>query len=97
MVIQHHKRQKRNISGLKNQPRPIPEPSSTEPFVVELKAFEMNKSNGGKQHHQKDTMSPNNNPTTEHRGKIQKMTTDDGQQQVNRKVCNKLWKNKVSM
>jgi hypothetical protein len=45
-----------------------------------LKAFEMNKSNGGKQRHQKDTVIPNNNPTPEHRGKIQKMTTDDGQQ-----------------
>ena len=45
-----------------------------------LKAFEMNKSNGSKQHHQKDTVIPDNNPTLEHYGKIQKMTTDDGQQ-----------------
>ena len=45
-----------------------------------LKAFEMNKSNSGKQRHQKDTVIPDNNPTLEHHGKIQKMTTDDGQQ-----------------
>ena len=45
-----------------------------------LKAFEMNKSNGSKQRHQKDTVIPDNNPTPKHCGKIQKMTTDDGQQ-----------------
>lgn len=45
-----------------------------------LKAFEMNKSNGGKQRFQKDTVIPDTNPVEEHRGKIQKMTTDDGQQ-----------------
>ena len=41
MPIQHYKRQKRNISGLKNQPRPIYEPFSTEPFIVES-CFESN-------------------------------------------------------
>jgi hypothetical protein len=40
-----------------------------------LKAFEMNKSNGGKQCHQKNTVIPD---SPEHHGKIQKMTTDDG-------------------
>jgi hypothetical protein len=35
MPVRHSKRQKRNISGLKNQPKPIPEPSSTESPVVE--------------------------------------------------------------
>jgi len=35
MPIRHCKKQKRNISGLKNQPKPIPEPSSSEPFMVE--------------------------------------------------------------
>jgi hypothetical protein len=45
-----------------------------------LKAFEMNKGNGGKQRHQRDTVIPNNNPTPEHRGQIQRMTTNDGQQ-----------------
>ena len=31
-----------------------------------LKAFEMNKSNGGKQQKQHDTVIPNTNPTVEH-------------------------------
>jgi hypothetical protein len=35
MPMRHGKKQKRNISGLKNQPKPLPEPSSTEPLVVE--------------------------------------------------------------
>jgi hypothetical protein len=45
-----------------------------------LKAFEMNKSNGGKQCHQKDTVIPDNNATPKLHGKIQKMTTDNGRQ-----------------
>lgn len=40
----------------------------------------MNKVNGGKQRFQKDTIIPDTNPTPEHRGKVQKMTTDDGLQ-----------------
>ena len=35
MPIRHRKKQKKNISGLKNQPRHIPEPSSSEPLMVE--------------------------------------------------------------
>jgi hypothetical protein len=45
-----------------------------------LKASEMNKSNGGKQLFQKDTIIPKTNPYPEYRGKIQKMTTENGQQ-----------------
>ncbi|KAF8179909.1 hypothetical protein BJ912DRAFT_1062706 [Pholiota molesta] len=45
-----------------------------------LKAFEMNKSNGGRQRRQRDTVIPMNNPTAEHRGKEQKMTLPDGRQ-----------------
>ena len=45
-----------------------------------LKAFEMNKSNGGKQRFQKDTIIPESNPYPEYRGKFQKMTTVNGQQ-----------------
>jgi hypothetical protein len=45
-----------------------------------LKAFEMNKGNGGKQRRQRDTIIPMTNPTVELRGMVQKMTTDDGQQ-----------------
>ena len=45
-----------------------------------LKASEMNKSNGGKQRFQKDTVIPDTNPFPEHRGKIQKMTTETGLQ-----------------
>jgi len=44
-----------------------------------LKAFEMNKSNGGKQRKQRDTVIPNTNPTVEHRGKPQKMCLPNGQ------------------
>lgn len=43
-----------------------------------LRAFDMNKSNGGKQRIQKDTIIPDTNPATHLRGKVQKMTTDDG-------------------
>ena len=43
-----------------------------------LKAFEMNKSDGGKQRHQRDTIIPENNPVAEHRSKPQKMTLPDG-------------------
>jgi hypothetical protein len=43
-----------------------------------LKAFEMNKSDGGKQRHQRDTIIPDTNPVEEHRGKPQKMTLPDG-------------------
>jgi hypothetical protein len=45
-----------------------------------LKAFEMNKSNGGKQRRQKDTVIPESNPYPEFRGKVQKMMTDKGEQ-----------------
>lgn len=44
-----------------------------------LRAFEMNKSNGGKQRKQHDTIIPQSNPVAEHRGKVQKMTTDSGE------------------
>jgi hypothetical protein len=44
-----------------------------------LKAFEMNKSNGGKQRKQWDTVIPDTNPTIEHCGKPQKMCLLDGQ------------------
>jgi hypothetical protein len=40
-----------------------------------LKAFEMNKSDGGAQRKQKDTVIPMSNPDPSKRGKIQKMTT----------------------
>ena len=43
-----------------------------------LRAFDMNKGNGGKQRKQKDTMIPMNNLHAEFRGKPQKMTTEDG-------------------
>ena len=43
-----------------------------------LKAFEMNKSDGGKQRIQHDTIIPLSNPHPEHRGKSQKMTLPDG-------------------
>lgn len=43
-----------------------------------LKAFEMNKSNGGKQRVQKDTIIPMSNLYPEFRGKVQQMTTEDG-------------------
>ncbi|KIK38771.1 hypothetical protein CY34DRAFT_25514 [Suillus luteus UH-Slu-Lm8-n1] len=43
-----------------------------------LRAFDMNKSNGGKQRHRQDTVIPQSNPCIEHRGKIQKMTLPDG-------------------
>jgi hypothetical protein len=44
-----------------------------------LCAFNMNKSNGGKQRKQKDTTIPMNNPDVERRGKPQKMTTEAGE------------------
>ncbi len=43
-----------------------------------LRAFDMNKSNGGGQRKQKDTMIPMDNPCAEFRGKPQKMTTTEG-------------------
>ncbi|KIK80774.1 hypothetical protein PAXRUDRAFT_36084 [Paxillus rubicundulus Ve08.2h10] len=43
-----------------------------------LKAFKMNKSNGGKQWKQQDTIIPQSNPTVEQRGSVQKMTLPDG-------------------
>ncbi|KIL70111.1 hypothetical protein M378DRAFT_96383, partial [Amanita muscaria Koide BX008] len=43
-----------------------------------LKAFEMNKGDGGKQRIQHDTIIPETNPCPEHRGKFQKMTHTDG-------------------
>ncbi len=44
-----------------------------------LRAFDMNKSNGGKQRKQKDTTIPMNNPDIECRGKPQKMSTEAGE------------------
>jgi hypothetical protein len=43
-----------------------------------LRAFDMNKSDGGKQRKQRDTVVPNSNPVAELRGKFQKMTLEDG-------------------
>jgi hypothetical protein len=43
-----------------------------------LRAFEMNKSNGGAQCKQKDTIIPESNPYEEYRGQIQKMTLPNG-------------------
>jgi len=45
-----------------------------------LKAFEMNKSNGGAQCRQKDTVIPNSDAFPEYRGHVQKMTTENGKQ-----------------
>jgi hypothetical protein len=42
-----------------------------------LKAFEMNKSDGGKQQKQQDTIIPQSNPSAAHRGKVQKMMLPD--------------------
>lgn len=39
----------------------------------------MNKSNGGRQRKQHDTVIPDTNPTVELRGKVQKMTTATGE------------------
>jgi hypothetical protein len=44
-----------------------------------LCAFDMNKSNGGSQRKQKNTIIPMNNPCVEHHGKAQKMTTEAGE------------------
>jgi hypothetical protein len=43
-----------------------------------LRAFDMNKGDGGKQRIQKDTIIPMSNPFIEQRGKVQKMTLADG-------------------
>ena len=43
-------------------------------------AFDMNRSNGGKQQKLKDTMIFMSNPDSRHRGLIQKMTLDNGEQ-----------------
>jgi hypothetical protein len=43
-----------------------------------LKAFEMNKSDGGKQHIQRDTIIPQSNPVTKLRGQPQAMRLPDG-------------------
>jgi hypothetical protein len=45
-----------------------------------LNAFTMNKSDGGKQRKQKDTIIPESNPDASCRGKVQKMTTDKREQ-----------------
>jgi hypothetical protein len=45
-----------------------------------LRAFDMNKTNGGKQRKQKDTIIPMNNPQIEFCGKPQRMTTENGKQ-----------------
>jgi hypothetical protein len=44
-----------------------------------LHAFDMNKSNGGKQQKQHDTIIPESNPVAQHRGKLQKMMTESGE------------------
>lgn len=44
-----------------------------------LKAFEMNKSNGGKQRTQRDTTIPQSNPDPRFRGQAQLMTTASGE------------------
>jgi hypothetical protein len=44
-----------------------------------LRAFDMNKSNGGKQRRQRDTVVPHNSPNVARCGTVQRMTTDDGQ------------------
>jgi len=44
-----------------------------------LRAFDMNKSNRGRQRKQKDTIIPMNNPQVECCGKLQKMTTESGE------------------
>ena len=43
-----------------------------------LKAFEMNKSDGGKQRKQRDTIIPQSNPSAEQHGKPQQMALPDG-------------------
>ena len=43
-----------------------------------LKAFDMNKSDGGKQRHQRDTIIPDSNPVADFRGQVQKMTLANG-------------------
>jgi hypothetical protein len=43
-----------------------------------LKAFDMNKSDGGKQRRQRDTIIPATNPVAAHRGKLQQMSLPDG-------------------
>ena len=45
-----------------------------------LKAFEMNKSIGGKQQRQHNTIIPQSNPDVTKQGLVQKMTTDSGLQ-----------------
>ena len=47
-----------------------------------LKAFEMNKSNGGKQRKQHDTEIPQSNPDLHFQGQSKKMTTSFGQQKA---------------
>ncbi|ESK81211.1 hypothetical protein Moror_2257 [Moniliophthora roreri MCA 2997] len=44
-----------------------------------LRAFDMNKSNGGAQRKQKDTIIPDSNPDPQFCGKVQKMTTESGE------------------
>jgi len=44
-----------------------------------LQAFDMNKSNGGKQRKQHDTVIPQSNPDPQFRGQVQKMTTVTGE------------------
>jgi len=44
-----------------------------------LRASGMNKTNGGSQRKQKDTIIPMNNPHPAYRGKLQKMKTDSGE------------------
>ena len=44
-----------------------------------LRAFEMNKSDGGKQRKQRDTIIPDSNPDPTKRGLVQKMTTPNGE------------------
>ena len=48
---------------------------------VDAKAFEMNKSDSGKQWHQQDAIISNSNPVAEHHDKTQNMTLPDGNPQ----------------
>ena len=52
-----------------------------------LRAFDMNMSDGGKQHRQKDTAIPDTNPDVQHWGKLQKMTNNAGEAKGLIAVC----------
>ena len=58
-----------------------------------LEAFDMNKSNGGVQQRQKDTIIPESNPFPEYCGRVQKMMMESGR----KKGSSKLSKSTASM